>query len=135
MPELLLHHVSLVVTDLQRSLAFYRDVIGLAQIPRPPIPVPGIWLGCGDRQIHLILYTPGTFRSKPIDIADAHFAFRTDDFEATLNGLKAQGFSETAAEDDPKRLFVNRTSAAGFLQLYVLDPDRNIVEINAAPMA
>src|ERR1700754_1976304 len=81
MPELLLHHVSLVVTDLERALAFYRDVIGLPQIPRPAIPVPGIWMGCGDRQIHLILYTPGTFRDSPrIDIADAHFAFRTDDF-------------------------------------------------------
>ncbi len=134
MTELMLHHVSLVVTDLERSLMFYRDVIGLPHIPRPPIPVPGIWLGCGDRQIHLIHYPPGTFRSNPaIDIADAHFAFRTDDFEAVVDGLKAHGFSETAAEDDPKRLFVNRKSAAGFPQVYVLDPDRNIVEINAAP--
>jgi catechol 2,3-dioxygenase-like lactoylglutathione lyase family enzyme len=135
MPELLLHHVSLVVTNLERSLAFYRDVIGLPQIPRPPIPVPGIWLGCGDRQIHLILYTPGTFRSDPkIDIADAHFAFRTDDFDGYVDKLKAHGFSPDAAERDPKRLFLNLNSAAGFKQLYVLDPDRNIVEINAAPM-
>ena len=135
MPELMLHHVSLVVTDLERSLAFYRDVIGLQQMERPPIPVPGIWLACGDRQIHLILYTPGTFRSKPIDIADAHFAFRTDDFDGYVDKLKSRGFDENAAEDDPKRMFINLKSAAGFKQVYLLDPDRNIVEINAAPMA
>jgi catechol 2,3-dioxygenase-like lactoylglutathione lyase family enzyme len=135
MPELMLHHVSLVVTDLERSLAFYRDVIGLAQMQRPAIPVPGIWLACGDRQIHLILYTPGTFRANAkIDIADAHFAFRTDDFDGYVDGLKSHGYDENAPEGDPKRMFINLKSAAGFKQVYLLDPDRNIVEINAAPM-
>jgi len=134
MSELMLHHVSIVVTDLERALAFYRDLLGIAQIERPAIPVPGAWLACGDRQIHLIVHPGGTFRTKArIDIADAHFAFRTDDFDGVVDKLVRHGFRESAAEDDPKRLLVVRKSVAGFQQLYMLDPDRNIVEINAAP--
>jgi hypothetical protein len=30
------------------------------------------------------------------------------------------------------RILVNRSGMAGFLQLYVLDPDRNIIEVNTA---
>ena len=31
-------------------------------------------------------------------------------------------------------VMMKRTGAAGFAQLYVLDPDRNVVEANAAPI-
>jgi hypothetical protein len=40
---------------------------------------------------------------------------------------------EDAAEDDPMRIMVRRDGPAGFPQLFVLDPDRNIIEINGAP--
>lgn len=30
------------------------------------------------------------------------------------------------------RILVNRSGIAGFLQLYVVDPDRNIIEVNTA---
>jgi len=46
--------------------------------------------------------------------------------------LHAAGFSEAASEDDGKRLLVNRSGLAGFLQLYVMDRDRNIIEVNTA---
>ena len=38
-----LHHISLPTTDLERSRAFYREVLGLAEIPvrRSPFRVPG----------------------------------------------------------------------------------------------
>ena len=134
MPQLMLHHVSIVVTDLARSLAFYRDLFDLEQIERPPFPVPGAWFACGSLQIHLIVNPAGTFRHNPrVDTADWHFAFRTDDFEAAVSRLIAKGFRENGNEDDPKRLHVVRKSVAGFPQLYLLDPDRNIIEINGAP--
>jgi glyoxylase I family protein len=63
---------------------------------------------------------------------DVHFAFRTDDFEGVLARLVGAGFSEAAEEDSPMRLLVNRSGMAGFLQLYVMDPDRNIIEVNTA---
>lgn len=134
MQQLLLHHVSIVTRDLDRSIAFYRDVFGLEQIERPPFTVPGAWLGAGDRQLHLILYEPGTYRAGPIDTADGHFAFRTHDFEGVVAHLFSKGFREDVPESDPMRIFINRNGVSGFAQLYLLDPDKNIVEVNAAPM-
>lgn len=134
MSQLLLHHVSIVATDLDRSVAFYQDVFGFARLHRPTLKVPGAWLACGPLQLHIILNPAGTFRQRAeIDIGDWHFAFRTDDFEGVLNRLVSKGFSETAAGDDPKQLVVIRNSPAGFPQLYLLDPDLNIVEVNGAP--
>mgnify|MGYP001809711375 CR=1 FL=1 len=130
------HHVSLIVSDLDRALAFYQRAFGLDRVERPPITVPGIWLACGLIQLHLIENRDGSFRQKPeIDTADWHFAFRTDDFDATLARLEAAGFSEDPDEDGVRRLFVNRHGRAGFPQLYLLDPDNNIIEVNGAPTA
>ena len=135
MPSLRLHHVSIIVRDLNRALAFYRDVLGLKPLPRPDFPVRGAWLSCGDRQVHLVVHDGETFRdSDTVDNNDGHFALNTDDFEGVVDVFTANGFSEHAADGDPRRLLVKRTGAAGFAQLYVLDPDRNIVEVNTAPV-
>lgn len=134
MPQLLLHHASIVTRDLERAIVFYREMFGLEPIERPPFTVPGAWLAVGDRQLHLILHQPGTYRSGPIDTADSHFAFRTNDFEGVVARLLQKGFREDVDDSHPMRIFLNRNGLAGFAQLYVLDPDRNIVEVNAAPM-
>jgi catechol 2,3-dioxygenase-like lactoylglutathione lyase family enzyme len=130
---MMLHHVSIVSTDLARSIAFYRDVFGLEQIERPPFSSDGAWFACGSQQVHIILNPAGTFRPRPsIDTTDTHFAFRTDDFEAAIRGLVRHGFREDAEEGDPWRLLVRRNGPAGFAQAYLLDPDRNVVEVNGA---
>ncbi|MFS2154877.1 VOC family protein [Rhizobium sp. Rhizsp42] len=131
---LALHHVSIITDDLDKSLPFYRDVFGLSEIPRPDFPVGGAWLACGSLQVHLVVHPEGTFRQRPtIDRNDWHFAFRTDDFEGVLERLASLGFSGDLPEGDPKHMLVFRTGLAGFPQLYLRDPDRNIVEINGAP--
>ena len=47
--------------------------------------------------------------------------------------LNPTDFDENGAEDDPKRMLVRRTGAANFPQVYLLDPDNNIIEVNGAP--
>ena len=43
--DIRLHHVSLIVDDWQRSLAFYRDVLGLTvDDSRPDLAFAGVWL-------------------------------------------------------------------------------------------
>lgn len=128
-----LHHVSLVTTDPERSAAFYRTIFALERLDRPAFKIEGVWLGCGSGlQLHLTKHLPGNFRTKGVDNNDVHFAFRTDDFEGILTRLKLAGFSEEAHEDSQMRIIINRSGLAGFLQLYVMDPDRNIIEVNTA---
>jgi glyoxylase I family protein len=135
MPDLPLHHVSIVVRDLDRSINFYQDLLDLERVERPPFKTVGAWLACGDAQIHLILNPAGSFRSAPtIDTSDWHFALRTDTFGDLLARLRERGYREDLPEGDPKRLLVHLTGAASFPQLYFLDPDNNLIEVNGAPI-
>lgn len=135
MANLVLHHVSIVVRDLDRAVSFYTEVFGLPRIQRPPFKSQGAWIGVEDRQVHLILYPQGTFRAaRKIDINDQHFAFCTTDFEAQVTRLAGLGFREDAPEGDPMQLLVMRNGLASFSQLYLLDPDNNMIEINGAPL-
>lgn len=133
MPTLALHHVAMIVTDLDRSATFYRQLFGLEQIQRPPFPIPGMWLGVGNLQVHLTVYPGGNFRSRQVDNDDVHFAFHTRAFEDFVTHAHAMGFSEDAPRDDPKHMILKRHGMAGFPQLYLMDPDRNIIEVNGAP--
>ena len=128
-----LHHVSIPVRDIDQALVFYQAVLGLKQISRPNFPGKGAWLACGNGQIHLALNPSGTFRAKrdisPIDI---HFAMRVEDFEATLQKFRSLGFSEEHPIGHAQKLFLDRKSIAGYPQVFLTDPDFNIIEVNSA---
>lgn len=128
-----LHHVALVAKDPEHSAQFYQSIFGLERLERPPFKIEGVWLGCGPGlQLHLTKHLPGNFRTKGVDNNDVHFAFRTDDFEGILERLTKVGYAENGEDDNPKKMLVNRSGMAGFLQLYVMDPDRNVIEVNTA---
>ena len=128
-----LHHVSLATADAARSTRFYQDMFGVELLPRPAFNFAGAWLALGPTHIHLVENVAGTMRKSPrIDTADTHFAIRVDDFEAAMQHLLAKGFREEAALDDPMRILILRKGIVGFPQAYLLDPDRHVVEINAA---
>src|SRR3954466_5465662 len=128
---LVLHHVSLTCADLERAKRFYRDVLGLAEIARPPFDFPGAWFAVAEsQQLHLIVSERATRREgKGVDSRDIHFALRVSSFAGALAHLKRCGYATDAA-DDLRRMRVDAESVAGFPQLYVLDPDRNVIEIN-----
>ena len=128
-----LHHVALPCSNLERSRRFYQEVFGLLEIPRPALPVAGAWFRLSDRQeLHLVVGDPqATLRGiKGMDTNDIHFAVRVKDYREALEALRAKGYREDLNPDD---LMGIRTSMrVGYPQIYVLDPDRNIIEINAA---
>ncbi len=108
-----IHHVSINVTDVDRSHAFYVDVLGLDVLPRPDFPFPGRWLDAGaGRQVHLIQ----TDRI-PDDVGQ-HFAFRAADLNALCEHLAAAG----VAVSGPKPVGAGR-------QAFFHDPDGNRLEI------
>jgi glyoxylase I family protein len=126
-----IHHVSLPVTDLERSKRFYEEVLGLEEVERPPFSFPGAWYAAGDRHVHLIVSERQTFRAgKPVDSRDVHFAIRVKSYRDAVRHFRSKGYSTDHA-DELYRIKENPTGTAGFPQLYVVDPDRNVIEINA----
>jgi catechol 2,3-dioxygenase-like lactoylglutathione lyase family enzyme len=133
MPELFLHHVSITCTNLSASVDFYCKVLGLSVIERPPFKSQGAWLACGSQHVHLNAKAVAPFpMDKVINPTEPHFAIRCDDFAGMLAHLTAAGFRESDIETDAWRMVVDRYGPAGFPQVFILDPDRNTIEINAA---
>jgi glyoxylase I family protein len=126
-----LHHVALPVSDLIRARLFYGTVLGLQEIARPAFDFDGAWYEVGDRQLHLIVSTDQTFRlGKSVNSRDIHFAIRVKSFRRALEQLQSNGYRPDH-ENPLLSLRVNRRATAGFPQIYLLDPDRNMIEINA----
>ena len=116
-------HVSVTVTDLARARRFYSEVLGLTEIQRPDFDFAGAWFGVGTQQIHLIVH-PGarTLRgTTEISSRDGHVALRVRSYRETLEHLRAHAVPCLERPD-------NKTPWA---QLYITDPDGNVVELNA----
>jgi glyoxylase I family protein len=106
------HHVAICVADAQQGLAFYRDVLGMTQLPRPDIG-PGFWLDAGGQQVHLM-------QSEAAPPGANHFAIRVDDIDAAVADLQDQGVE------------VHRVPliAGSGHQAFLHDPFGNMVELN-----
>src|SRR3954463_14141423 len=80
-------HITIATDDLDATVAFYRDVLGLEIGPRPAFPFAGAWLYAGGQPI-VHLKAPGA--QERADAALDHVAFYTDDFSsfiARLDGM------------------------------------------------
>lgn len=132
-------HVSLPATDVEKSREFYRDVLGLTEISRPraftegPDKFDGAWFQVGSRELHLIKDANSTFREGGVSSRDIHFAVGVANYDETVAHLEAKGYRTDAPEGDLKRMRANREARAGFPQIYILDPDRNVIELNVRP--
>ena len=126
-----LHHVSLPVSDLKRAQEFYESILVLEKIERPPFDFEGAWYQLGDRQLHLIVHPRSTFRAgKRVDSHDIHVAIRVNSYRDTRDFLHSKGYHPDAV-DEFKKMLENPKATAGFPQLYIIDPDRNVIELNA----
>lgn len=127
-----IHHIALTVTDIERSRKFYNEILSIKEIPRPPFDFPGAWFRIGTTQeLHLIVHSRATFREKPLDSRDVHFAVRVPSFRAAVEFLRTKGYREDANLDDLYWMIVQSHPTAGYPQIYICDPDRHVIEINA----
>jgi catechol 2,3-dioxygenase-like lactoylglutathione lyase family enzyme len=106
-------HCSILITDVERSRAFYRDVLGLKEIASPrTFDFVVAWFELGNQQLHLLL------KDRPDSRSPRHFALRVDDVNAARAHLTARNvpIEET-------------TPIPGADRFFIQDPDGNRIEI------
>ncbi len=115
--------IVLWTADQQRSLQFYRDLLGLEVLSPPTLPNVFLRVGDGHAGIpQMIVLVPKseTVKAKPSGYQLHHMAFElsAEAFDAQRNALVAAGFTP---RDGIHPVLPSRT-------MYVDDPDGNEVE-------
>ncbi len=145
-----LHHVCLTVSDLDRSIEFYQDFLGMTFVGRREADAdyigqqtgyPGARLvvasltatPASEEIVNLVQYL--THTGEPINQGtnqpgSSHLCFFVDDIGAAHRGLRAKGVS---FESEP----VDITSGPneGGLAVYLHDPDGYTIELFQPPVA
>ena len=141
-------HTGITVSNLERAVAFWRDVLGFepshtahqtgemareitgvagAEIKLAVVKAPGghkvellEYLGPADRKRHVNL--------RPCDVGSVHVAFIIEDLDAILSAINASGWK---AAGKPQTL--QSGPNAGKRVVYVRDPDGATIEFMQPP--
>lgn len=114
-----LHHVSMIISDLDKSLVFYCDVLGLSiNQSRPDMKFVGAWLDINQQQqIHLLQIQNPDPITRPVHGGrDRHAALITRDITSIEEKLENADISYTKSQ-------------SGRAALFCRDPDGNTLEI------
>lgn len=116
-----IHHVTLIVDDLEEACAFYEETFGLEPLPAFQLDFPAQFYAINDtQQLHLTEWEDRpSFRG--------HVCFKVVDFNTVFYRMKEQGRIDTAPWGKVRRL------PDGAMQLFIRDPSNNLVEISCAP--
>ena len=106
-------HVSVVITNVERSRHFYRDVLGLKEIAKPrTFGFVVLWFDLGNQQLHLLR------KDRPDTISPRHFALRVADAAAARAYFQSRGVPTQETTPIP-----------GADRFFIADPDGNRIEI------
>lgn len=112
-----LDHVAIHVEDVDRSVAFYRDVLKLEPLPRPDFDFPGAWFRIGPQQeLHLIGARDSSVHSGN---RGNHYAMEVTGIAAWETHLANHGATFMPAKKRPD----------GATQIFVQDPDGHYIEL------
>ncbi len=124
-PDVRIGHVHLRVVDLDRSTAFYRDVLGFrVTVNGQPRGLPAVFLAAGDYHHHIALNTFGGRATGPAPAGYAglyHFALLYSDPVALIEAvdrLREHNHPISHASDH-----------GGSVSIYLKDPDGNGIEL------
>jgi catechol 2,3-dioxygenase-like lactoylglutathione lyase family enzyme len=94
--------------------AFYRDILGLTEVPKPPVQAArgGAWYEAGAVKVHLGV--EADFRAND----KAHVAFQVEDVAGLAARAEAAGFRVKHDDDLP-----------GYVRAFLYDPFGNRIEI------
>jgi len=147
MPDL--HHTGLTISDLDRSLRFWRDAMGMtvvvdqekkggyleAIVGEPGAHVRMVHLAFGGTgpRVELFEYlTPagGVHTSRPADVGFAHVCVACDDLDERLERLVAAGGQPLSGPVE-----IDTGANRGGRGAYLRDPDGHMVELFERPPA
>ncbi len=112
------NHVSIHARDLQESVRFYEQVLGMDKIPTYTFAFPVQYLRLGDLQLHL-------FERESPAPEFHHIGINIDDFEAAYERARELGILERDSFfEDMYEL------PDGSAQMYLRDPAGNLVELD-----
>src|SRR6266513_987416 len=135
-------HTGITVSNLERSLAFWRDVLGFelshrahhtGELAEEITGVPGAEISIAvlkapGHKIELLEYIAPNDRRhvdiRPCDVGSVHVAFTVENLDAVLNAIAASGW-RTAGKPQTLRSGPN----AGKRVIYVRDPDGTTIEL------
>ncbi|MBY0525482.1 MAG: VOC family protein [Gemmataceae bacterium] len=113
LPLTQIDHCSVIITDVARSRHFYRDLLGLREIPKPKtFDFVALWFEIGNQQLHLLQ------KDEPDTISPRHFALRVTDAQQARTYFRERGVS-----------MEETTPIHGADRFFVRDPDGNRIEI------
>ncbi|CAD6269485.1 unnamed protein product [Miscanthus lutarioriparius] len=115
-----IHHVGILCENLERSMAFYKDLLGLKVNPARPndkLPYRGAWLWVGSEMIHLMeLPNPDPLTGRPEHGGrDRHTCIAIKDVLKLKEIFDKAGISYTL-------------SKSGRPAIFARDPDGNALE-------
>lgn len=132
------HHYGVTVSDMDESLEFYRDILGMEEVDNlsfaseefskfvgvPEVDVDITFLDADGCAVELLEYNnpPGGNANEGVSNNDdgaAHFCLEVDDIDGVYEDL-----SEEVEFLNPPQTLSNGAQVA-----YMFDPDRNIVEL------
>ena len=123
-------HTMLRVGDLERSLAFYTDVLGMQLLRRKDYASGRFtlaFLGYGDEKDHTVLELTHNWDTEHYDLGDGygHIALGVQDIQATCAGIADRG-GRLVREPGPMK---HGSTVIAFLE----DPDGYKVELIELP--
>src|SRR6266851_9936756 len=81
-----LDHCSVIITDVDRSRRFYRDILGLREINKPrTFDFVVLWFDLGDQHLHLLL------KDMPDAISPRHVALRVANAQKAREHFRRHG--------------------------------------------
>lgn len=123
-----IHHVGLVVQNIDRARWFYCDFLGMREVPRPSnFEFDGAWFEAGGCHIHLITGEHTTARTGiedpgagKADGMATHWAFEVTGVDEYVAKAREMGINIVGGPME---------RGQGATQFYTQDPDGYIVEI------
>lgn len=118
------NHTTIYVTDLDRSVAFYKDVMMLTVIPEPFHDNRHVWFKIGD---HMQLHVVGGAKAISEHDVNIHLAFAVPSLDKFMQHLDSKNVKYGNWAGEPKK---TQERADHILQIYLQDPDGYWIEVN-----